>query len=334
MLEAPSIAATTEEAVSRAQASLAATELERTGKMAQADAATPRALDQARSRQDAAAARLAGARRTVTEAGEQVALTRAQAKQQLDAARNALQEALRARDTAQAQLDVALAGTREERVRAAQAALGAAQADADGARTTLKNATQVYQDRLAARQQRDAAQTSLDSARALERAARAELDLLLAGHTQEAIQAARGRLAEAQAALKAAQVRRAYCDVVAPRAGTITEAVAKEGETLSAGAPIAILSDLQNLRLRAYLGFTTLGRVKEGQTLRVTTQAVPNRVFTGEVTRISEEAEFTPKDVQTPEQRLKQVYWVKVWLGNGEGLLKPGMPADLTAGDR
>ncbi len=330
-IEGPLIAATTDAAVTQANDELAHKELDRTEAMAKQDAATERGLDQARNQGAVAGARLSGARRAVTDAGEQVAMTRAQAKQLLDGAHTGLQEAIRARDSAQAQLDIGLAGTREERVRAAKAALAGAQADADAGRTALKNATQIYQDRLAARQLRDAAQTTLDSARAIERASRAELDLLLAGQTQEAIESALGRVAEARGALAAAEARRAYCEVVAPRAGVITETVAKEGETVAAGAPVVILSDLANLRLRAYLGFAQLGKIKEGDTVHVTTQAVPGHVFSGKVVHISEEAEFTPKDVQTPEQRIRQVFWVKIWLGTGEGLLKPGMPADVRA---
>jgi HlyD family secretion protein len=81
--------------------------------------------------------------------------------------------------------------------------------------------------------------------------------------------------------------------------------------------------------LRAYLSFTNLGTVTRGQQLRVTTEAVPARTFEGMVLRIADQAEFTPKDVQTPDQRVKQVYWVKVGVGDAGGLLKPGMPADL-----
>jgi HlyD family secretion protein len=337
VVEGPLIAATTEASADEANDGLAQRELDRTEALAKEDAATGRALDQTRAQRAVSGVKLAGARRAVTDAGEQVAVARAQAKQMLDTAQHTLQEAMRARDAAQAQLDVALAGTREERLRLATAALSSAQAEADAARTVLKSATELYEDRLPARQQRDAAQAALDSARALERAGQAELSLLIAGQTQEAIQSALGRVAEARGALKLAEVRRGYCEVLAPRAGTITEAVAKEGETVAAGAPVAILTDVENLRLRAYLGFATLGKVREGDTLQVTTEAVPGRVFTGRVVRISEEAEFTPKDVQTPEQRIKQVYWVKVWLGNGDRLLKPGMPADVRGegtGDR
>lgn len=328
-LQTPLIAAATEETMRRADAALANRDLGRAETLAAEDAATEQSLDQARTRQAVADARSTGASRAVSDAQEQVAMTRAQAKQARDAAQSALQEAMRGRDLAEAQLNVLLAGTREERLRLAEAALAMAKVEADAAEDGLRNATQLYEDRLNARQQRDAAQASLEGAVALEDAARAELDLLLDGHTEEAIETARGRLAEARGALKSATVRREYCSIVAPCSGTVTEEVAEVGEMVSAGAPIVMLMDLDSIWLRAYLAFAELGAVKRGEKLRVVTEAVPDRVFEGDVIRISDEAEFTPKDVQTAEQRVKQVYWIKIGLGDGEGLLKPGMPADV-----
>ena len=328
-IEAPLIAATTEEAVVQATAGLARTEASRAEGLAKADAATGQTVDRAKTEQSVAEARLAGAGRGVKDAQEQVGLTRAQAQQLRDAARSALDEALRARDAAKAKLDVLLAGTREERIRLAEAAVRAAESEADGAKDALANATTAYNDRLAARALRDSAQTALERARAGERAAQAELSLLVAGHTQEAIAVARGRVAEAQAALKAVAVKRGYCDIAAPTSGTVTELILESGEVAGPGSAIVVVSDLRNLWLRAYVGFGTLGAIVKGQRLEVVTEAVPRRVFRGVVTRISKEAEFTPKDVQTPDQRMRQVYWIKVGLGDAEGLLKPGMPADV-----
>jgi multidrug resistance efflux pump len=328
-IEAPLIAASTEEAVAQATAGLARTEASRADQLAKADAATGQGLDRAKTEQSVADAKLTGAGRGVKDAQEQVALTRAQAVQMRDSARSALDEAQRARDAAKARLDVMLAGTREERIRLAEAAVRAAESEADGAKDALANATTAYDDRLAARSQRDAAQTALERARAVEQAAQAGLSLLLAGHTQEAIQVARGRAEEAQAALKAVEVKRGYCDIVAPTSGTVTERILDRGEIAGPGSAIVVLSDLRNLWLRAYVGFGTLGTIVKGQRLQVVSEAVPRRVFEGAVTRISKEAEFTPKDVQTPDQRMRQVYWIKVGLGDAEGLLKPGMPGDV-----
>ena len=328
-LETPVIAATTEEAALRADAALAGKELERAEMLAEGGATTPSALDQAGARSAVAEAKLSGASRGVGDAEVQLALRRTQSKLSRDDALAAVREAQAARETAQAQLEVLLAGTREERIGQARAALAMAEADAEGARAGLDNALEVYKDRLAARAQRDEAQAAFESALATERAARAELDLLLAGHTEEAIEAARGRMAQAEAAARAAQARRGYCDIVAPCSGTITEVPAKVGEMITPGAPIVVLMDLDNLWLRAYLSFTSLGQIHLGQPLRVATDALPQRAFDGKVIRISDEAEFTPKDVQTAEQRVKQVYWIKVALGDAGGLLKPGMPGDV-----
>jgi HlyD family secretion protein len=327
-IEGPLIAATTEETVAGATAGLAQKEASRADELAKGDATTQQTVDRAKAEEAASAAKLAGATRGVQDAQEQVALTRAQAQQMRDAAESALEEALRARDAAKAKLDVLLAGTREERIRLAEAAVRAAEAEADAAKDALGNASTAYDDRLLARQQRDAADTAVKRAKAAEEAAQAELSLLLAGQTKEAIEVARGRLSEAQAALEAVKVREGYCDIVAPTAGTVTEKVLDAGEMAGPGAAIVVLSDLQNMWLRAYLDFTTLGSIVKGQRLDVVTDAAPGRTFHGVVIRVSNEAEFTPKDVQTRDQRVKQVYWIKVGVGDGEGLLKPGMPAD------
>ena len=332
-IETPVLLASTEASVLDLNSELAGRELDRAEQMAAGDALTDQALDQAQTQRAAAEARLGGARRTVDDAGTQVALTRAQAKQMRDGARTTLEEATKARDAAQAKLEVLLAGTREERVRLAEAALRAAEAEAETAQETLDNATQTHDDRLQARQQRDSAESTREMALARERAARAQLDLVLAGATEDAIDAARGRLREAEAALQAADVKRSYTEVVAPCAGTVTEVVADPGEVVGAGSSIVVVADLESMWLRAYVGFANLGEVTLGQKLSVSTQAVPDRVFEGEVIRVSDEAEFTPKDIQTPDQRMTQVYWVKVAVGEGGGALKPGMPADLTAGD-
>ncbi len=328
-LETPLIAAATEEVALQATMSLAETELTRTRTLTEGEAATQQSLDKVQAEHAVSEVKLEGATRAVSDAREQVAMTRAQAKQQRDAARSRLEEATRARDTVKAKLDALLAGTREERVRLAEAALAAAEAEAGAAQDALDNASTQHEDRLQARQQRDAAQAALDQANARVRAARANLDLLLSGSTKEAIEAARGRLAEAEAALDAARVRREYCDVMAPCSGTVTEVVLDPGEMVQAGGAVAVLADLANIRLRAYLSFTNLGAIVRGQRLQVATEAVPGKVFEGTVVRISDEAEFTPKDVQTPEQRVTQVYWIKIALGDAEGLLKPGMPADV-----
>ncbi len=104
--------------------------------------------------------------------------------------------------------------------------------------------------------------------------------------------------------------------------------IREPGETVAPAQPIVRLGDLEHMRLRVYVPETEINRVKLGQRAEVTIDAAPGRRFEGEVTEISQEAEFTPKNVQTREQRVKLVFGVKIGLANPDRELKPGMPAD------
>ncbi len=99
---------------------------------------------------------------------------------------------------------------------------------------------------------------------------------------------------------------------------------------MAAGTPVITVADLDNVWLRAYIDETDLGRVKVGQEAEVATDSYPGKTYRGRVSFIASEAEFTPKNVQTPKERVKLVYRVKVDIANPDRELKPGMPADAT----
>ena len=122
-------------------------------------------------------------------------------------------------------------------------------------------------------------------------------------------------------------------DWIDARGGLVQHA--RAGEVVATGAPILTVADLREVWIRLYIPLPRLGQIALGQRAEVTTDALPGRTFTGRVTEVSQQAEFTPRNVQTPEERVKLVFAVKVTLPNTERLLKPGMPADaviLTAG--
>ena len=100
------------------------------------------------------------------------------------------------------------------------------------------------------------------------------------------------------------------------------------GEQVAVGTPVITIGELESVWVRAYIPETDLGRVKLGQKARVTTDTWPGRVYDGRVTFIASEAEFTPKNVQTPKERVKLVYRIKITIPNPKRELKPGMPAD------
>ncbi len=97
---------------------------------------------------------------------------------------------------------------------------------------------------------------------------------------------------------------------------------------VSPGATVVTLAELDSVYVMIYLAEREIGRVRLGDTADVEIDAFPGRPFPGRVTYISPEAEFTPKNVQTKEDRVKLVFGVKVEIENKEGLLKPGLPAD------
>jgi len=117
--------------------------------------------------------------------------------------------------------------------------------------------------------------------------------------------------------------------LVSPIAGTVLLRGAEPGEVASPGKVLYRLADLRNLELRFYLGSTDLGKVQLGKQLQVLIDAFSVKTFTGEVIWISSEAEFTPKNAQTRDARLQQVYAVKLRISNSDGSLKIGMPAEV-----
>jgi HlyD family secretion protein len=116
--------------------------------------------------------------------------------------------------------------------------------------------------------------------------------------------------------------------LTAPRDGVITERPASPGELAAPGAALMNLGDLDHVTLTVFIPETQIGRVGVGQAAHVAVDAYPGETFEGTVTFIALEAEFTPKNVQTEEERVNLVFAVKISLDNPDHRLKPGMPAD------
>ena len=116
---------------------------------------------------------------------------------------------------------------------------------------------------------------------------------------------------------------------VAPLAGQVIERFAEPGEVVTVGRPLVRIADLSLLEIRVYLSPKYLGEVRLGSQVRIRADGAPERDFSGTVAWVSPVAEFTPRNVQTPEARAELVYAVKVEVPNAEGVLKVGMPADV-----
>lgn len=220
-----------------------------------------------------------------------------------------------------------------QRTWAAHASVTAAIEAQRAARQRLADLRAQRTDPLVLRAQADAAASAYEVAQAGVATAQAAVDVLKAGAQEEQIAAARALVAQAEAAIDALLAKRAQTRVTAPQAGTVTAQVLHAGEVAAAGAPIVRLADLSQVTLTAYVPEPQLGRVSLGQSVAVTVDSFPGRAFEGRVTYIADEAEFTPKNVQTQDERANTVFAVKISLPNPEGALRPGMPADAYFGE-
>lgn len=167
------------------------------------------------------------------------------------------------------------------------------------------------------------------SARAGVQAARANVDAAIAADdTQGQIDNARATVRQARAQLQIAEQQLAQATVKAPLAGVVLAVAVNRGEIGSAGQTLVTVGDLKRPKLVVYIPEPQIGQVKLAQRVTITVDGLPGRTFTGTVSQVSEQAEFTPQSVQTKDQRTKLVYGVTIRMPNPGALLKPGMPAD------
>ncbi|MEW6572326.1 MAG: efflux RND transporter periplasmic adaptor subunit [Bacillota bacterium] len=259
------------------------------------------------------------------------------------AARLQLQQAEAALAAAEARLAEMRAGSREQQVRAAQAAVDQAEALEQQAAVALaaaerelarleelnKHEAVAPQQVDAARDARENAAEQLDARKAATAAARAQLDLVEAGATAEALRSLEANVAQARAARDLAQLNLDRTVLESPASGTVTGRLVEVGETVTAGMVGFTVARLEDLWVRVFIPEPVIGRVRLDQRATITVDSFPGRKFTGRVVYIAPEAEFTPRNIQTPEGRAETVFAVKVAIEKGAGLLKPGMPADV-----
>ena len=168
----------------------------------------------------------------------------------------------------------------------------------------------------------------IDRTAAALKQAEAEYALIKAGARQESIDQARAKVRAAAESVKQAQQQLSYTELLAPMDGVVLSTAAEAGEYLNPASPVVTLGGTLTPWLRAYINEKDLGRIKLQQEVKVSTDSFPGKSYRGRVTFISSQAEFTPKTVQTFEERIKLMYRIKVTLANPDNELKPGMPAD------
>jgi HlyD family secretion protein len=265
-----------------------------------------------------------------------------------------LAQARAARDRAQAVLDKAVAGPRPLEIQVAEEQVTLTGAELAKAQKDFERVARLRETGQAAQEEMDDVTRARDVAVARHEQARSQLALLREGTRQEDIAEARARLDEAaqtvallEAGTRQEDVAQAEANVAAgaaaaaaieqqlrelavtaPLAGTVEAFDLRPGDLIAPGAPVVALNDPAELWVRAYLPENRL-RLQLNDRVAVRVDSYPARRFAGHVTFIARQAEFTPANVQTPEERSKQVFRIKVTLDEGRDVLRPGMPADV-----
>jgi HlyD family secretion protein len=245
-------------------------------------------------------------------------------------------------EAAKQRLDEALAGARPQEIREAEALAHAARRRYEEALT----GTRPQEKREALQQVEIARQKlneALSGARAQELreveavvaeaqaqadAAKAVLDLAIAGPRRETVRAAKARVEQAKGTLAAVSATRKETAIYAPASGVVTLRNVEPGELVTPGLAIVRMAKLKKVWLRVYVPEPQVGLVKLGQHAKVVTDTYPGKSYEGTVIEIAEKPEFTPKNVQTKQERVKLVFGVKIDIDNAHQELKPGMPAD------
>jgi HlyD family secretion protein len=259
----------------------------------------------------------------------------------------------------QARLQELKNGSRPQEIREANAAIDAAQAEFDRAQRDWDRAQTLYKNDDISTAQHDQYRSRWEGTEATLKQAKERQALVLAGPRIEQIEAANAQVQRARASLKMAEtntlevkrreqeltfrrseIERAKANIalidsqladtiaVSPVDGVVLVKAADVGEILAAGTTVVTIGDIDHPWLRAYINETDLGRVKLGTKAKVTTDSYPGKTYEGRVSFIASEAEFTPKQIQTEEERVKLVYRIKIDLDNPHHELKSNMPAD------
>ena len=221
------------------------------------------------------------------------------------------------------------AGSRPQEIAAAEATLHSAEADRDRARLDFTRQQELLSHDAISNREFESSQAQIKVAEARVVEATERLKLVREGPRTETINQARARVDQAAASVALAETHLENTKLLSPLAGIVLSHNIEPGEFVAAGTPIVTVADTAHVWVRAYVNQTDLGRIRHGQKVAVRSDTFPDKTYEGIIGFIASEAEFTPKTVQTPKERVKLVFRIKVDVANPNDELKPGMPADV-----
>lgn len=234
-----------------------------------------------------------------------------------------------AADKAVAQLNDVEKGARAQERQELVANLAAAQSVLDKAQNDYSRYQQLFNQGAVSTQQLDAFRSAFEVANNTVAALSQKLSLLEEGNRPDVIAAQRIEVERSKAVVAASEAVVQDTVVAAPLGGLVLTRNFENNEYVNPGVPIATIGDMNDCWVKIYVASTQLGLITVGQVAEVHVDSFPNRVFNGVIKEISQTAEFTPRQSITQRERANQVFAVKVKIDNDEGLLKPGMPADV-----
>jgi HlyD family secretion protein len=254
-----------------------------------------------------------------------------------EVARLDTEELMARRRAAEAQLEAARAllaemnaGSRPQEVAQGEAALWAAEERLSDALRDRDRAQRLYEGGAVSQESLDKAETAARVAQAAADQAAEQLRILEEGPRAERVAAQRAVVAQAEAAVAQIDAALSNARILVPFPGTVTLKHREPGETVSSGFPVLTVMDPEDRWVRIYVPENRIGELQLGQEAVITSDTYADREYAGEVVFIADEAEFTPRNVQTPEERVKLVYAVKVRITRDPSYdLKAGIPADV-----
>ena len=240
-----------------------------------------------------------------------------------------LKQAESAVRAAETQLVLIRKGVRSEDLATAREQVNQAEIAVDKAERERKRLARLYEEGSISAKALDDVSVQADQARSVLEQAKKQFEKAKTGARKEEIEAAEAGRDQAAAAADVLRKKIADCLVVSPAAGVVLHRLAEPGEVVAAGTSIATIADLSTVKITAYVSERDLGSVSLGTKASLRADSFPDKDFPAVVSRVADEAEFTPKTIQTREERVKTVFRIELTAANPDGIFKPGMPVDV-----
>jgi HlyD family secretion protein len=242
---------------------------------------------------------------------------------------SAVAQATASLQEASARLSELRTGSRSQEIEQAKANVIAQEAELKKMKQDYERADVLYKNGAISKAQFDASKSAYDVRVAMHKSSQEGLSLAQESARKGDIKIGESRVEQAKAALAASETRFKDAVIYAPIGGVVLRKNVEVGETVGQGIPVFTIGDLKSPWIKVYVKEDKIGLIKLGQKAQISVDSYKGKAYEGVVSYISSEAEFTPKTVQTPEERVKLVFGVKIRIKNENDELKPGMPADV-----